>query len=490
MLSLEADVCPAIQWLEELQPPTIVAPPGRAASHAYRLYVPNNAGDVMVAAWARGDNDASMAEHRTEKDLRPTRFAGPDHLPLRGNPDLLAIHFDWQLTPEQHEKGKPHLETLKTAARSITHLGLGVDQAVGHAELLETDPSADPTAERWLPQRSGGGTPLRVPRAGTLADLQRRYRGFLGRLGHDCSDPVPTVSVLSVIGYLRATESSVRPLAAFEIHRTIEDQEKPENTGKSRFRPFHHVRRVAEVAGMVRYVTAGAARSLGWAEGDVVRRIEGHDNVLGGPATSRDRLQFLPLPSVTPVGVSGIRRVLFVGPPGSDLAPLRRHLNGAELINEDTKRPVAMLSSIATTDRNVAPYLGPASTWTTVTPVILPGFDDPDGLRSKLRVREGHGPASSAEQRDLLARLDTRIVALIWKAFHQAGWTDDALAGAHVEYRGVGWIRGLDLASNYRLTKAPFPRYHVRIQFKRPTSGPVVIGAGRYRGLGIFVREE
>src|SRR5579871_3912415 len=70
---------PALEWLEGLTQadgrtpvsPTVVAPPGRAATRPYRLYVPNNAGDLMVAAWARGNGDASMAEHRTEKDARP-----------------------------------------------------------------------------------------------------------------------------------------------------------------------------------------------------------------------------------------------------------------------------------------------------------------------------------------------------------------------------------------------------------------------------------
>ena len=86
---------PALEWLEGLGPPVVVAPPGRAAARPYRLYVPNNAGDLMVAKWARGDARADMSEHRTEKDVRPTRFAGPDGRPLGSNPDLLPLHFDW-----------------------------------------------------------------------------------------------------------------------------------------------------------------------------------------------------------------------------------------------------------------------------------------------------------------------------------------------------------------------------------------------------------
>ena len=90
----------------------------------------------------------------------------------------------------------------------------------------------------------------------------------------------------------------------------------------------------------------------------------------------------------------------------------------------------------------------------------------------------------------MLARLDARTLALIWKAFHQAGWTADALAGTEVEYPAVGWFRGLDLAKKYELPKLRFLRYHLRIRFSRPVAGPVVIGAGRYRGMGVFAAES
>jgi CRISPR-associated protein Csb2 len=106
-------------------------------------------------------------------------------------------------------------------------------------------------------------------------------------------------------------------------------------------------------------------------------------------------------------------------------------------------------------------------------------------LRLKLKNRN-----TAAEQKHLLARLDARILALIWKAFHQAGWTTDALSGAEVEYRSVGWFRGLDLARNYFLLPLPFPRYHLRVRFSRPIAGPLAIGAGRYRGMGLFARED
>lgn len=463
---------PALTWLEGQHHPTIVAPTGATSDAPYLLYVPNNTAELLVPAWKQGDVTKSVK--REQKLVRPTHLSGE------------AVHYLYPLPHDLSEFDK-HRKTLRDAVRSITHLGWGIDMVAADADIISEADADRLPGHRWRVVKAGG-VPLRVPKAGTLADLIRKHKDFLNRLSGDGFKPVPPLSCFDVVSYHSPTVAGLpappQPVAAFEIHRTIEDQEKEENAGRSKFRPFHHVRRVATVAGMVRCATAIVARRIGWTPEDVQRRIEGHGDGDSGQATSDDRLLYLPLPSITPVGVGGIRRVLVVGPPGFDLAPLRRRLNGEELIDEDSNQPVAMLSGIPSTDRNVAPFLGPARTWTTVTPVILPGYDDPDGLRAKLKGRN-----TAEEQKNLLARLGARLLALIWKAFHQAGWTTDALVGAEVEYRAVGWFRGLDLAKNYDLPPLRFPRYHLRIRFARPVAGPVAVGAGRYRGLGVFARE-
>jgi len=461
---------PALQWLE--QRPEIVAPHGVPSASPYLLYIPNNTADLLVPAWKQGD--VTKGVKREQKPVCPTHLADE------------AVHYLYPL-PDDLTEFNQHRETLKAAARSITHLGWGIDMVAADADVITEADAAQLSGHRWRVVPTGG-VPLRVPKAGTLDDLIRKHKDFLNRLSSDGFKPVPPLSCFDVVRYYSPTVTDlsppVRPVAAFEIPRTIEEQERLEYAGKSKFRPFHHVRRVATVAGMVRNATATVARRLGWTPEEVHRCIEGHGEGNNGQGTTRDRLQFLPLPSMTPNGVSGIRRVLVVGPPGFDLAPFRRQLNGEELIDQDSKQPVAMLSGIPITDRNLIPFLRPAITWSTVTPVILPGYDDPNHLREKLRHCD-----TADRQRKLLARLDARILSLIWKAFHQAGWTDDALAGAEVEYRTVGWFRGLDLAGNYDLPPLRFPRYHLRVTFPTTVAGPLAVGGGRYRGLGLFARE-
>jgi CRISPR-associated protein Csb2 len=472
-------VRPALELLQRLPSPEIIAPT-HMVGMPFRLSVPNNDLDSPASVWIRG---AEPEKPHRPVDLRTMKTVHRSRLRIGDGEKGNAIHYLYPLPVG----GCPHLDILKSAARSITHLGWGIDMAAADADVITEIDSAKLPGHRWrvVPV---GGVPLRVPKVGTLDDLIRKHAAFLGRLSQEGFKPISPLSCFDVVGYYSPTVAGLstpnRPIAAFEIQRTIEDQEKEEYAGKTKFRPFHHVRRVATVAGMMRNAAAAAARQIGWVPQDVTGRIEGHGDGDGGQATSDDRFLFLPLPSITPVGVSGIRRVLVVGPMGFDLAPLRRQLNGQELVDEHSKQPAAMLSSISIKDRNVKAFLGPATTWNTVTPVILPGYDDPDRLRAKLKERN-----TAAEQKNLLARLDSRILALIWKAFHQAGWTADVLAGAEVEYRAVGWRRGLDLARNYDLPPLKYPRYHVRVRFPHPIAGPLVVGAGRYRGLGVFAAD-
>jgi CRISPR-associated protein Csb2 len=490
----EAYARPALEWLEGLGHPTIAAPPGRTATRPYRLYVPNNAGDLMVAAWARGNNNASMAEHRTEKDVRPTRFVGPDGWPLETNREFHPVHYDWLLTPDQSEKGLAHVETLKAAARSITHLGWGVDQAVGHAELLTTDPPADPAAELWRPTEIGGSTLLRVPRDGTLADLRRIYDHFLGRLRHESFNPVPPPSAFAVIGYRRPTDTVSRPLVAFEL-RTPDFE---------RFQPYDPIRHACAVAGMVRNALADLAdqmRPFGWTEADINTSVHGHtpdgERQARGPDADR-RFAYLPLPSLERRGtgtvVTGIRRILIVGPPGAERwVAWARVLSGHELSPLDSRTPAAALRLIdrpieaLCKDPNLEPYIGKAQVWSTVTPMVLPGYDEAEPRVVARRVRMA---ADEAARRRVREQAAARTEQLLRLAFEQAGMPPELVRAAALEWRLAGFRAGVDWATRYhRPEPCRLPRYHVRVRWPVPVRGPLAAGAARYRGLGIFAAE-
>ncbi|HVS40176.1 MAG TPA: type I-U CRISPR-associated protein Csb2 [Gemmataceae bacterium] len=458
---------PALHWLERQEPPTIVAAVGVRSAVKYRLYVPDNVADKVAKSWSAG-REGSIADFRTEKDVQPTHLMGE------------AVYYLFPLP----DGSCPHLDVLTAAARSITHLGWGVDMVAANAGVVSEKEAARLPGERWRPMQGDSGDGLRVPINGTLNDLATKHTAFLNRLSDDGFKPVPPLSAYRVVGYRRATDAATRPVAAFEIWKPLHEiADLP--AGKSRFRPFDAVRRFAYVAGMVRRAAAVAAKQAGWKDDLVASFILGHGDGDSGQATTDDRLMFIPLPSITPLKVESIRRVLVVGPPGSDIARIRQFLSGAELMEEGRPDPVAMLSFIPQSDRNVSHYYTPsARVWSTVTPVVLPGFDDPDGLRKKLNERW-----NAEVQKKRLDRLDRRTLDLIKRAFKQAGCPTELVEDAELEYREVGFRAGVDLAMRYELPPLKFPRYHIRVRFRHPIQGPLAVGAGRYRGLGVFAAD-
>lgn len=446
----------ALRWLEKIQPS--VRAPNIALDHfGYRMYVPNNSGDLMTAAWARGDVETSMAGFRVEKDVRPINLSSD------------AVHYLYPLP----DGLCPHFETLQAAARSVTHLGWGIDIVAGNAELLTQNQVANLAGEPWVPSSEQSGTPLRTPIPGTLDNLLAKHQKFLGRLSHGMFNPVTPLSAFRTVHYRRASDPSPRPYLAFSIL-------KPD---ASSFRSFDTMRRTREVAGMVRCATANSARNMGWTVDRINSFIHGHGSAKSGQSTNDDRLMFLPLPSITPLKVDNIRRVLVAGPVGFSTREIQNCLHGAELFQEGATDPTAMLSLIPKSDKVVENYCRSASTWSTVTPVLLPGYDDPGHLRRKLK-----NTTDSSSQKQLLEKLHSRVFHLLKKSFLQAGFSQELVDQIQLDWRSVGFRPGVDLVSKYvrpeNLNK--FPAYHVQAQFPTPVQGPLAIGAGRYRGFGLF----
>ena len=136
----------ALVWLERREAPLIVAAPGVRSDVKYRLYVPDNVADKVAKSWSAG-REASIADYRTEKDVRPMHLKGE------------AVHYLFSLADE----GCPHLDVLAAAACSLTHLGWGMDMAAANATVLSDEQSAKLPGERWRPMEGALADGLRVP---------------------------------------------------------------------------------------------------------------------------------------------------------------------------------------------------------------------------------------------------------------------------------------------------------------------------------------
>lgn len=473
----------ALEWLEQQKAPVLIAPTSVNGS-GYQLSVPNNAMDIVAKAWRRGNfsnsGDANPATHRTMKAVRPTLLLDDE-----------AVHYLWSLRDPIGEDVRDHVEALQDIVRGIVALGWGIDMAIGHGAILSANQVNALPGERWLPYHSSSASGLRVPAPGTMDDLIRRHKQFVARLGPNGLRSPPPLSVYRTVEYKPASRPPSRPLAAFSLLKL----------DASGFRPFDTARHALTVAGMMRHAVKSAAVCAGWSESDINTLILGHGEAGRGdahvPVGSR-RFAYLPLPSIEARGegyvpiAGNIRRIMlscFTSDFEPQVAWSRTALSGQELIDEHRKQPVAILSLLPASDRMTRRYTQPATSWATVTPLVLPGYDDPGHYRRRLK----NGPVAE-EQKLLLKRLSDRVDGLLRKAIIQAGFPQILADHAKLEWRFAGFWPGSDLVDRYRMPKhlKCFPRLHVRLEWRdarqQPVrvSGPICLGGGRFYGIGLF----
>lgn len=458
-----------LKWLESLcanSPPTILAP--RAVTgQAVPRYVPNNSADLVAAKWARGDI-LSTFEDRTKKVFRPTHLL-----------DGSTVHYLWTLTDDQRREAGRHEPTITATARCVVALGWGIDAAVGDARLVDAEQAAALAGnggERWVPGRGGGGSPgLRLPVSGTLDALITRHAAFLDRLKDDVFRPVTPLREFTTTAYGRVSDIPPRPFAAFILRPLDKD---------AGYAAFPATRAVC-VAAMLRHATCEAAKDdldpSGWRTNEwSLRFVAGHGPE-GSPKRrtkddSHPRFSYLPLPSIGHRHADGlIRRVIIAEPFAGDGRSARwvaQRLAGATLMDED-RGPVARLETVEPDEAECGKVFGlftarrdsdAAKVWTSVTPVILPGYDDNkptkrDRLLLDCLRHAGIDPAS-------VESLESRPTA--WPV---GGGAAPALL--HSAYRRPRYLQHL-------------PAVQVRLRFHSPVGGPIALGAGRHCGLGVL----
>jgi len=419
----------ALQWLESLkEPPDIIAPQAQTGRTSL-TYVLNNV----------------SSRSRTPKTIQPTLLNG-DRL----------VQYAWKFDASDADSVK-HAESLKDAARHINALGWGIDLAVGNGDIVEALPPLPEHRIQYHPANAGfsWGLDLRVPRQESLLSLERTYGDFIRRY------ELPGVTKLESAGAIydlcRYVVGATRPNVAFRLV----------NADGDTISVRHQM--LAPLVGLVRALAnhSDVAASLGQ---DVIdREIKGHPK-----ESTNERVSILPLPTIRKGPTDGrIRRIMLAQPYDSNgmlCERLGRLFDGQELtaFSEDDRFPPIFLERITRRDTVLPYYTGISRVWASVTPVLLPGYDD---------RKEHHG-----DHQKRLARAEQ----LVCKALRHAG----IAIPAYVELSHVPCWTGSLHAQEYnpREKLAHYPRWHVRLTFERPWMGPLVIGAGRHCGFGLFAR--
>ena len=338
----------ALEWLEELDPPRVVAARG-CQGRAVNLFVPNNDLD------AKGGDPERVGEIRVSKQWRPVFFDSSE-----------PVLYVWDLETVPSEARR----VCEIASR-LYQLGRGIDMAWAIGEVIDESEAAGLLASHsGVTRRPGGPGEVAVPHSGTLDSLARRYLGKRRRLRLEGSGRKarqlfvqPPRALFGRTGYDTPPQRLY-----FELRRD-----------DGRFAPCP----LPSAAPLISGVLAEAAKRLQEvrpSEFEMFNRlITGRG---AGPEDLFQRVRLLPIPSVGSRHVDpSIRRILLEVPTNCPIRAddLEWALAGVEA--HDPKTGEVWSGRLVSTndDPMVERFMAAASSFRSLTPAVLPrGFASSD----------------------------------------------------------------------------------------------------------------
>ncbi len=443
---------PALRALESLPAPEIVASDAPNPKH-YKISVPNNDTELIAAELVKGRASKAAeltAELRSEKKIAPWLLG-------ENSVDQHHLYYLWQIGSNCIE-----IESVKLLASFLHTLGRGVDMAYANSFVLDDGGKLAITKKEgyshYVPAKTGELRNTAVH--GYLDDLCDAHKRYCNRLSAKGPDAGIRAANYGQSRYKRIGDGQ-HPSARFLL-RNLNNSDLwfavPWALGM-------------RVAAWVRHATAEALREEGYSSEEIDTYILGH-----GEQGHRRHVSFVPIPTIrTMHGDGAIRRVMVVEPSDSDsgttrllqwkLAPRVLH----KLIESDTQQrktePVCSLAEPQYGDP-VWPYYLPNEkkrVWHSVTPVILHGHNSEHGKFSLKKTDQ-----------------------LLYEAFESSGYSRDSIA--ELSFQSAPFWQGTEGALTIRVPEhlKKWPRYHIAVQFRQATFGPLLVGIGRHYGIGLF----
>lgn len=452
----------ALEWLERQEPPLIAAPRFRDGQPVL-TYVPNNDLDAV------GGDPSRIGEIRAAKSVRPRLFDG-----------AVPLLYAWFLGEDEDSTRNAAL--VCELSDRLYQLGRGVDMAWAFGEVLE----ADELEERLSgypglvlrPSRGGDGTQLAHPRKGSLASLLTRHEASSRRFQPEgqgttsrqrfSQPPRPRFDAASYDSPPRRQVFEIQPGAV---------QDSPAAWPLDRASP------------LIVHLRDGAADRLRRALPDSCSSVEGA--LIGrqpdgtNEAPPRSRVRIVPLPSIGHHHADrAIRRVLIEVPADCCLRPedVFWAFSGLDIVDMATGETSGLLVA-APRDEGMLRHYGisadaDAMVWRTVTPAALPE----SAQRRRIDRAQVPAGAKGAVERD---REQVVAAAAVAQALRHAGSRARAevLRVQREPFEGKG-ERAEAFAPGTRFS--PHRLWHVELAFEAPIGGPLVIGDGRFLGLGVM----
>ncbi len=432
----------ALRWLESLDPPRIAAPAARQGS-AVKLFVPNNDLDAV------GGHPERVGEIRDGKHWRPC-FFDP------GQPILYVWDF---------ASGSSQAEQVCDIATRLYQLGRGIDMASASGRVVDRNEAdgllhAHPGALRT----PGGSGETATPCPGSLDSLIERFRRKRTRLTTEGTGR------RSRQLFAQPPKASFRRVGYDALPRHLHFELRG---SAGEFRPSPLALAMPLLVGL-RDSAAGRLQNALPTQSALFGRL-----IVGKGASPRDldqRIRLIPVPSIGAEHTDpSIRRLLVEIPANCPIRgdDLKWAFAGVSP-NDPQSGEVWAGSLVSTEDSRMATrYARRARMFRTVTPAALPR------ARRRRVGTEGSKTASERHDEETLARQAAA------QALRHAGLPNRP-SEIHVQrepFRRRG-LRAESFAVGGRFSKHAL--WHVELRFEEPVSGPLIIGDGRFCGLGLM----
>lgn len=456
--ALSDDDRATLRWLEALGPPVIVAP-GFSTGQGFTTYVPNNDLDAV------GRDPGRTSEIRAGKWIRP-------QLLLSTCPFIYA----WSFASDDENRHRAGM--LCQLADRLYQFGRGVDLAWASAEILDDGMSDLPLTDMphhvYRPSSGGRGRALACPTTGSLNSLEVRHAAALRRFatarvrgGVRQLFSQPTKPDFAQVSYASPAATLV-----YELREAS--------------RAAYFGWPSARVSELVQRLRDGAAarlrQSLPERSQDIERFLTGRkaDGADAGPTSWR--IHIIPLPSIGHRHADrAIRRILVEVPAECPLRgdDVRWAFSGLELVDPRTGEIRAVLNPAD--DVTMLGHYGACGAegdriWRTVTAAALPQ----SAARRRIDPARVAAEAKGGEER---AVEQARAAGAVIHAMRHAGIraVAESIRVQREPFDGKG-ERAEAFASGTRFGKERL--WHVEVQFTAPVAGPLIIGDGRFLGLG------
>jgi len=450
---LDQQTMEALTWFEGLPDAPIIASPRLLHGQAVTMFMPNNdldkfGGDVQNIAKTRG----------AQKVWRPRHFDA-----------AVPWIYAWPFAD-----GELHAAVICALSEKLYQLGRGVDMAWAWGEVLLDEAALDEKLVKYngIVRRPSArdGLLLACPKKGSFESLERRYQAqrFRTESGQRVFVQQPKPS------YRQISYESPPVLHVFELRSSADSERRvawPLEGASSLVVAAREAARARLSAAMPNRLC------------DVDRHLVGRKPDGSNAVPAESRVRIIAIPSIgMHYADRAIRRLLVEIPAACPLRSedVRWAFSGAELFDPDTGEVKDVLLSPSAEDDMLRHYgVGArARVFRSVTPVVLPE----EGKRRRIEPTRKLAEAKRGLER--VVEISAARAAVV-QALRHAGVSAPAesIRLQREPFDGAG-SRVEPFAEGTRFEKERL--WHVEIAFAAPLSGPLVIGDGRFLGLGVM----